>query len=54
MNYCELLLDTQESDLDLEALIDGENGKRLTYRELIEEVKKLQAFWSQKVIRMAM
>lgn len=44
MNYCELLLDTKEQDLDLEALIDAENGKRLTYRELIEEVKKLQVY----------
>lgn len=44
MNYCELLFDTKQNDLDLEALIDAENGKRLTYRGLIEEVKKTAAF----------
>jgi len=40
MNYCELLFDTKEKDLELEALIDAETGKRLTYKELMEEVKK--------------
>jgi long-chain acyl-CoA synthetase len=41
MNYCELLFDTDEKYLDLDALIDGEDGRRLTYRELMEEVKKV-------------
>lgn len=40
MNYCELLFDTKGTDLELEALIDAESGKRLTYKELMEEVKK--------------
>ncbi len=44
MNYCELLFDTKEKYLDLEALIDGENGKKLTYRELKEEVRRTAAF----------
>lgn len=48
MNYCELLFDTQESHLDLEALIDAENGKRLTYRELFEEVKKTAGLLESK------
>lgn len=40
MNYCELLFNTKEKDLELEALIEAETGKRLTYKELMEEVKK--------------
>ncbi len=40
MNYCQLLFDTKEKYLDLEALIDADSGRRLTYRELMEEVKK--------------
>lgn len=48
MNYCELLFDTKEKDLELEALIDAETGKRLTYRELIEEVKKTAGFLKAK------
>lgn len=48
MNYCELLFDTEKKDLDLEALIDGENGKRLTYSELMEEVKKTAGYLEAK------
>jgi len=48
MNYCELLFDTKKEDLALEALIDAESGKRLTYRGLIEEVKKTAAFLKSK------
>lgn len=51
MNYCELLFDTKERELELEALIDGENGKRLTYRELMEEVKRTAAFFESKGYR---
>jgi|GEM_PF-420265 len=48
MNYCELLFDTKDMDLELEALIDAETGKRLTYRELMEEVKKTAALLHAK------
>lgn len=48
MNYCELLYDAKEKDLELVALIDGENGKRLTYGELMEEVKRTAAFLELK------
>ena len=40
MNYCELLYGIEEKYNDFEALIDGENGSRLNYKELKEEVKK--------------
>ncbi|KNY26219.1 class I adenylate-forming enzyme family protein [Pseudobacteroides cellulosolvens] len=40
MNYCQLLFDTEEKYLELEALIDAESGRRLTYKSLMEEVKK--------------
>ncbi|NLL05074.1 MAG: acyl--CoA ligase [Clostridiaceae bacterium] len=48
MNYCELLFDTKEKDLELEAFIDAETGKRLTYRELIQEVKKTAGYLKSK------
>lgn len=48
MNYCELLYDAKEKDLELVALIDGENGKRLTYGELMEEVKRTASFLELK------
>ncbi|HEY9061761.1 MAG TPA: class I adenylate-forming enzyme family protein [Pseudobacteroides sp.] len=48
MNYCEFLFDTEEQYLDLDALIDGENGRRLTYIELMEEVKKVAGLLQSK------
>lgn len=48
MNYCELLFDIEEKYDGLEALIDGDSGRRLTYRELKEEVKKTAGFLDAK------
>ncbi|MFP4661867.1 MAG: class I adenylate-forming enzyme family protein [Halanaerobiales bacterium] len=44
MNYCELLYNTDEKYLDCEALIDADNGRRLTYRELMKEVAGAAGF----------
>jgi len=48
MNYCELLYDIEEKYDGLEALIDAQNGKRLTYSELKEEVKKIAGLLEAK------
>lgn len=48
VNYCELLFGTQEEYLDREAVIDGENGRRITYRGLKEEVLRVAAFLKEK------
>lgn len=48
MNYCELLFDTEAKYLDHEALIDTENGRRISYRGLQEEVLKVAAFLRRK------
>lgn len=48
MNYCELLFNTPKEHLDKEALIDAETGKRLSYKRLQENVKKVAGFFSKK------
>lgn len=48
MNYCELLFNTDAKYYDLEALIDGENGSRLTYGELMREVRKAARYLKNK------
>jgi long-chain acyl-CoA synthetase len=48
MNYCELLFNANGKSLDYEALIDTESGKRLTYRELENEVKKVASYLVEK------
>ncbi|MDP4183062.1 MAG: class I adenylate-forming enzyme family protein [Bacillota bacterium] len=48
MNYCEILFETEEKYLDCEALIDTENGKRLTYRQLKTEVQKTAKLLKEK------
>jgi long-chain acyl-CoA synthetase len=48
MNYCELLFNTTDEDLNKEAFIDAERGIRLSYRELQEEVKKTARFLRNK------
>jgi long-chain acyl-CoA synthetase len=48
MNYNELLFNTDEKSLGFEALIDAENGKRLTYGELLYEVRKAAKFLRSK------
>lgn len=48
MNYCDLLFDTQEQDLGREIIIDGESGKRLTFKELQAEVMKVANFLKSK------
>ncbi|MEJ6951884.1 class I adenylate-forming enzyme family protein [Natronospora cellulosivora (SeqCode)] len=48
MNYCDLLFDTDEKYLDREVIIDLDNEKRLTYRELEESVEKVAAFLKSK------
>lgn len=44
MNYCELLFDIEAIYLDNKAIIDAENSRRLSYRELQEEVLKVAAY----------
>lgn len=51
MNYCELLFNTEEKHLDNEMLIDAESGRRITYRGLIEEVRKTAVFLKNKGCR---
>lgn len=48
MNYCDLLFSTEVKDLEREVIIDAESGKRLSYRELKEEVLKVAAFLRSK------
>ncbi|MFP4015583.1 MAG: class I adenylate-forming enzyme family protein [Halanaerobiales bacterium] len=48
MNYCELLYNTEEEYLDCEALIDIDNNRRLTYRELMREVAVTADFLSSR------
>jgi long-chain acyl-CoA synthetase len=48
MNYCELLYDIEEKYEGLEALIDAQDSRRLTYGELKEEVKKTAGFLKAK------
>ncbi len=48
MNYCDLLFGTKEEHLDREAVIDGESGRRITYRGLKEEVLRVAAFLKEK------
>ncbi len=48
MNYCELLFDTDEKYLNSEVLIDAENGKRITYKELKVEVKRVAGLLRSK------
>jgi long-chain acyl-CoA synthetase len=48
VNYCELLYNTEEKYLDNEVLIDTENGRRVTYGGLEEEVQKVAAFLKAK------
>ncbi|KNY26966.1 class I adenylate-forming enzyme family protein [Pseudobacteroides cellulosolvens] len=48
MNYCDLLFNTDTKSFDLEALIDAENGSRLTYGELINEVRKTAEYLRNK------
>jgi len=42
------LFDTQKQDLDREIIIDGETGKRLTFKELQSEVVKVANFLKSK------
>lgn len=44
MNYCELLFNTGENSLENEVVVDAESGKRLTFRQLKEEVRKVADF----------
>ncbi|WP_265444049.1 class I adenylate-forming enzyme family protein [Acetivibrio straminisolvens] len=48
MNYCNWLFDTQKQDLGREIIIDGETGKRLTFKELQTEVLKVANFLKSK------
>jgi long-chain acyl-CoA synthetase len=48
MNYCEWLFNTEAKYLDNEMIIDTESGRRLSYRNLQEEVLKVAAFLRDK------
>ncbi|MFW6022143.1 MAG: class I adenylate-forming enzyme family protein [Halanaerobiaceae bacterium] len=48
MNYCELLYNTDEKDLNCDALIDIDNNRRVTYRELIKEVELTADYLTSK------
>lgn len=48
MNYCDFLFKTREEDLSNIALIDAENGRRLTYLELQQKVVQVAEFLRRK------
>lgn len=48
VNYCDLLFGTKEEYLDREAVIDGESGRRISYRGLKEEVLRVAGYFKLK------
>jgi long-chain acyl-CoA synthetase len=48
MNYCELLFDNDERYQSNEVLIDADNGRRLTYKELKGEVRRVAGLLRSK------
>lgn len=44
MNYCDFLFDTREEWLNSQALIDGESGRRYTYRQLQSAVRAFGSY----------
>jgi long-chain acyl-CoA synthetase len=48
MNYCDLLFQTENKDLDREIIIDAENGKRIDFKGLEEQVLKVAGYLKAK------